>query len=263
MDDAALEILSSISDEQVHALVGEGASRRSVQFGLYAALRRELAAAAAATASGGDEISAILAFAQAAFRELETLVAHRTAADLDRHRDGEWNLRDLLRHAIAVELRYREQVAYSAARADGDPLATPEALLPCDRLSPPEPEFADSRAGDGARLAQLLGIARAGTDERLRGLTSGALGRPSLWGTTHDVRERMHQIAVHIIEAILQTERMIAAAAVEPEGRRIVRRIRAARGLHERRTGQDLCGRLDSELEAVAALIGAGAARRL
>jgi hypothetical protein len=59
-------------------------------------------------------------------------VVGRDDSLLDTARDGAWTLRDVLRHAMAVELRYAAQVYYSATRAEKDPVQIPASLLPCD-----------------------------------------------------------------------------------------------------------------------------------
>jgi hypothetical protein len=233
------------------------ASGPTIQFLLYGALRREQAAAVAAVTSD-EEPPRILAFAQSAFEDLNALLVGRPPGIADAARDGEWTLRDLLRHAIAVELRYREQVLYSARRAADDPVAIPDALLPCDRLSPPEPEYRDTRDAPVGRALELFSQARRTTDERLRDLTSADLARPTLWGSSEvDVRERMHQIGVHIVEVVIQTEKMLDPAHVPPEARRIVRRIAATRGLHERTSDASSLATLDAELSAIARATGA------
>jgi hypothetical protein len=229
----------------------------TIQFLLYAALRREQAAAVAAVTTDGEP-RRILAFAQSAFEDLNALLLGRPPGIADAARDGEWTLRDLLRHAIAVELRYREQVLYSARRAPQDPVAIPDVLLPCDRLAPPEPEYRDTRDAPIGRVLELLGQTRRMTDEHLVDLTSAELARPTLWGTTEvDVRERMHQIGVHIVEVVIQTEKMLDPARVGPEARRIVRRIAATRGLHERLSDASSLATLDAELSTIARATGA------
>lgn len=235
----ALEALVRLSDRDLHRRI----AGFPLQFHLYAALRREQRAIVAARAV--EEPSAILGFARSAYDELSALLTGREV--LDSARDGDWTLRDLLRHAIAVELRYAEQVAWSIARRDHEPIAIPDARLPCDRLAPPEPEFAEAKTGDISRVLELLGKARARTDERLAGVASNALIRPSLWGSAEiDVRERLHQIGVHIVEVLIQAEKMLGEQ--ESEVRRIARRIAAARGLHEGTSDEATLAGLDSRI---------------
>ena len=206
----------------------ERSSRRDALYGL---LRREQAIAALAQPAR-SEVSRILDFAQAAYGDVIGVLVGRDDRLLDSARDGEWSLRDVLRHAIAVELRYAAQVEYSASRADTDPIQIPPELLPCDRLSPPESEFGPSRSGGVLQLLRLLGNARTSTDTRLARLPDAALGRPSLWGKQHiDVRMRLHQIAVHLTETAIQIEKIVGSGG---ELRAIIRRCCITRGVHER-----------------------------
>jgi hypothetical protein len=198
---------------------------------LYGLLRREQAIAASAQPAR-SEISRILDLAQAAHGDVVGTLVGRDDSLLDSAGDGEWSLRDVLRHAMAVELRYAAQVEYSASRADTDPIQIPSALLPCDRLSPPESDFGRSRSGGVVELLRLLGNARTNTDIRLARLPDAALGRPSLWGRQHtDVRMRLHQIAVHLTETAIQMEKIVGGGS---ELRAIVRRCCTTRGMHER-----------------------------
>lgn len=205
--------------------------RSSRRDALYGLLRREQAIAALAQPAR-SEVSRILDFAQAAYGDVIGVLVGREDRLLDSARDGEWNLRDVSRHAIAVELRYAAQVEYSASRADTDPIQIPPELLPCDRLSPPESEFGPSRSGGVLQLLRLLGNARTSTDTRLARLPDAALGRPSLWGKQHiDVRMRLHQIAVHLTETAIQMEKIVGSGG---ELRAIIRRCCITRGMHER-----------------------------
>lgn len=237
----ALGTLGSLPDNDLRRVL----RGQTLQFHLYAALRREQRAFAAAVHSDRSEASSILAFARAAYSELTAFLAGREVLDLAR--DGEWSLRDLLRHAIAVELRYRAQVLWSANRADADPVAIPPDRLPCDRLSPPASEFGDATLGSMERVLDLFGVARAATDEQLVTLGPSVLVRRSMWGSLEvDVRERLHQIGVHIVEVHLQAEKMLGAT--ELEARRIIRRIAATRGLHEALSERHLLDELDTAL---------------
>lgn len=225
-----------------------------MRFRLYAALRAEQRAVAEAAGAGPTEVAATLAQAQSAFRDLEALLLGRDDALLDSARDGEWSLRDLLRHLIAVELRYCAQAVYSAERPDGDPIAIPEVRLPCDRLAPPEPEFGATRSAGLAATLGLFDLARTRSDETLSRLSTTGLERPSNWGSLRvDVRTRLHQIAAHIVEGTVQAEKMLAQAEPFSEARAVVRRIWRARGLHERSSSSAILARLDAELVALVA----------
>jgi hypothetical protein len=206
--------------------------RNSLRGVLYGLLRREQAISASEPSSPRSEVSRILDFAQAAYGDVVGVVVGRGDGLLDTARDGDWSLRDVLRHAIAVELRYAAQVGYSATRSDADPVQIPPGLLPCDRLSPPEPAFAASRGGGVLEILELLGNARADSDASLAKVPDSALACPSMWGTQLlDVRMRLHQIAVHLTETAIQIEKIVDGGG---ELRAIVRRCCLTRGLHER-----------------------------
>jgi hypothetical protein len=245
MQHQTIAVLTALSGEALSRPIGGS----PLQSHLYSALRREQRAVVVATSFGEKEPKAILMFARSAYRELVALLAGRDALDVAR--DGEWTLRDLIRHAIAVELRYCEQVLWSAHRRDDQPLAIPAERLPCDRLTPPVPEFADANDGNMLRVLELLGRARQRTEARLADLPVASLQRPSLWGnSTIDVRERIHQIGAHLIEVLIQTEKMLGIN--DSEVRRIVRRIAATRGMHEAFSEPSEIRRLDLELERLA-----------
>lgn len=247
MDAAVLASLAALSDDALDRRV----DGYPIQFHLYAALRREQRAVIATSRAEQSEADLILSFARSALADLVALLVGRSV--IDTARDGDWTLRDLLRHAIAVELRYCEQVLWSAHRSDDEPLAIPAERLPCDRLAPPLPEFTDARTGDIRRVLDLLAGARARTDARLASLSPAALDRPSLWGSARiDVRERIHQISAHLVEVVVQAEKMLGAR--DPEARRVVRRIAAIRGFHEGLSDpMDIAG-LDGQLEQLARL---------
>jgi hypothetical protein len=214
------------------AIARFGDKRSSLRDVLYGLLRREQAISASEPSSPRSEVSRVLDFAQAAYGGVVGVVVGRDDGLLDTARDGEWSLRDVFRHAIAVELRYAAQVEYSAMRSDADPVQIPPGLLPCDRLSPPEPAFAASRGGGVIELLELLGNARAGSDARLAKVPDSALARPSMWGSQLlDVRMRLHQIAVHLTETAIQIGKIVGG---DGELRAIVRHCCIARGMHER-----------------------------
>jgi hypothetical protein len=227
-----LGAVARLGDAALVEKVGPAGKRISRGDALYGLLRREQAIVASTESSPRSEVSRILDFAQAAYGDLVGLLVGRDDSLLDTGRDGDWSLRDALRHAIAVELRYAAQVEYSATRGESDPVEIRQSLLPCDRLSPPDPEFAGSRDGGVLDLLELLGKARAKSDARVTKVPESTLERPSLWGTQRvDVRTRLHQIAVHLTETAIQVEKIIDDNG---EGRAIIRRCCIARGTHER-----------------------------
>ena len=244
MPDAFAALLSLTDQDLQREVAGY-----PVWFHLSTALRREQRAVVATRAADGREPVAIMSFARSAYHELVTLLTGRDV--LDTARDGEWTLRDLLRHAIAVEFRYREQAIWSATRGDDDPLPIPEARLPCDRLTPPEPANAETKVCDQSRILEILGRERDRTDERLGTFGPDALARPSVWGSAViDVRDRMHQIGVHTVDVVMQTEKMLGIDG--SDARRVVRRIAATRGLHEALSDPATIARLDEQLAWIA-----------
>lgn len=230
---SAVSAIAGLPDDELTREVDLDGRKASLHFILYDLLRHEQGLAVAIDPER-PQLSRILDLAQMAYGDLVGLLAGRDDALLDSARDGEWTLRDLLRHAIAVELRYAAQIEYSATRRDDEPVAIPADRLPCDRLSPPEPEFAASRTEGIAQVLELLGVARSATSRRLATIPDSALERTSLWGTVEmTARMRAHQIAVHINEAAVQAEKMLGADARGSEARRIIRQCCAMRGLHE------------------------------
>ncbi len=257
---AAIASLASLGDAQLDRDVGSSKTRAAVRFRLYGALRAEQRAIAEAAGAGPTEVAATLAQAQSAFRDLEALLLGRNDALLNSAREGEWSLRDLLRHLIAVELRYCAQAVYSAERPDGDPIAIPAVRLPCDRLAPPDQEFGATRSAGLAAALGLFDLARTRSDETLSRLSTADLERPSDWGSLRvDVRTRLHQIAAHIVEGTVQAEKMLAGTEPFSEARAIARRIWRARGLHERSSSSAILAHLDAELIALGQLARSGA----
>lgn len=225
---------------------------RGRQLVLYDLLRHEQALAAGRQAADRTEVARILDLVQMAYGDLCGLLIGRPDDLLERARDGEWSLRDLLRHAIAVELRYAAQVEWAATRRDHDPLAIPDARLPCDRRAPPELDFADSRTAGIARLLELLGAARARSDQLLAAIPDAALTRPSLWGQVEmPVRMRLHQSAAHLTEVAVQAEKMLGADATGAETRRILRHCCRMRGWHLRWSDATARAQLDSRYRAL------------
>ena len=225
---------------------GEFGPARDVLYGL---LRREQAIAVSGRSTPGPEASRILDFAQAAYGDVVGVLVGRDDGLLDTARDGDWSLRDVLRHAMAVEERYAAQIEYSATRSDADPVQIPPDLLPCDRLSPPEPTFAASRTGGVLDLLHLLGEARVGSDTRLADVPDSALTRPSMWGMRPlDVRMRLHQIAVHLTETAIQIDNIVGSGG---ELRAIIRRCCITRGMHERWSPESQRALLDESYRAI------------
>lgn len=217
---------------------------------LFRTLEREQEAVVRARSRyRGTEAQRILGLAQVAYGDLRGLLAGVTSEQLDRvPREGEWSARETLEHAIRVERSYRANTAHAVRRAHDEPLT-----LPQDRR--PQPDPADVE-GDGSRIAARLGVRRAETDAELGSVTEEQMALPSQWswgavGVKVDVRFRLHRFASHLVEHAVQCERALEAAGVAfGDARRTVRRISAARAMHERITPPDELARLDAEHEA-------------
>lgn len=249
----ALAALARLPDRALGERAGNGDHEVSLQFVLYDLLRHEQRLAATAGPSDRPEIARILDLVQMAYGDLVGLLVGRDDDLLESARDGEWTLRDLLRHAMAVELRYAAQVQWAATRRNDEPLPIPEERLPCDRLSPAEPDFADSRTGGVELLLRLLGEARGRTDALLEPLSDTILSRPSLWTQVElSVRMRLHQSAAHLTEVVVQTEKMLRTE-VDGDVRRILRRCCSMRGLHQRWSDAAEMAELDARCRRLAA----------
>lgn len=247
----ALATLAALPDSALTIPADLGGTKASIQFVLYDLVRHEQSFSTR-SGSARSEIARTLDLAQMAYGELVGVLVGRSDERLDTAHDGEWSLRDVLRHAIAVELRYGAQIEYAARRTDQEPLAIPDDLLPCDRLSPPEPAFADTRVEGIARVLELLGHARASTDWRLESVGDATLGRPSLWGKRETtVRMRLHQVAVHLTEVVIQVEKCLGIS-LDAEARRILRHCCRARGAHERWSDPEARAKLDARYSALA-----------
>ena len=84
---------------------------------------------------------------------------------------------------------------------------------------------------------------------RLAKVPDAALTRPSLWGTALvDVRLRLHQMAAHLTESAIQTEKIIGTGG---ELRAIVRRCCITRGMHERWSREEERAVLDESYRAL------------
>ena len=178
-----------------------------------------------ASAGTHPESRRILAMAQQSFGGLRALLAGLPSALLDRApRAGEWPIREILGHMLAVEQRYALQTKYAVERRDDDPMRIPD-----DRLPPTAP--ANVGGAIDAVIARL-GEARAETDRWLGSLAPAAMTRPTVWmGHEIDVRFRLHRFAAHVVEHTIQCEKaLLELGWYSTEGRRIARRLAAVVG---------------------------------
>jgi len=214
-----------------------------VRYALYRTIEDAQEAVVSAAARPHPESRRILSLAQRAFGDLRGLLIGLSGDLLDTApRDGEWSVREILRHIILVEGRYAVQTQYAVERADVDPMRAADSKLPT-------PAQTDVTGGISEILARV-GEARAETDRRLGDLPAAAMVRPTQW--IHydvDVRFRLHRFAAHLMEHTVHCEKTLAALGWRAtEGRRIVRRLAALlgeiEGLAGRAGAREIEGRL-------------------
>ena len=168
----------------------------------------------------------ILALADRAFGDLRGLLIGLDDALLDRvPAEGEWTLRETLRHILEVERRYPVNTSHAVHRRDDEPLILPEND---PRFAPPDHS---ETAGGLERIVEKLVTARDRSDALLGATPNAALGRPSRWSDADvTVRFRLHRFGEHILEHTIQCEKTLEMLGIrQGEARRIVRRIWAAR----------------------------------
>jgi len=214
-----------------------------VRDALYALLENELDAAA--RVRHDTYASAQMAMAQAAFGDLRGLLAGSASQLLDSTpAEGEWTIRQTLKHMLEVELSYRSHIEWAVTRKDSEPVRRPDSMAP----KPDETVL----EGNVAAVLDRLAAARARTDSSLSDIKEEMFGRPSIWvGHDVDVAFRLRRFASHISEHTIQVEKALDSLSVRlGEARRIARRMSAARGLHERKTSAERLGELDRRAAA-------------
>ena len=223
--DAALERCAALDEKELAQPWQFLDKAMEVRYALYRTIEDAQERLVTAVAQPHPESRRILALAQRAFGDLRGLLIGLPADLLDREpRDGEWSVREILRHVIVIEGRYAVQTRYAVERADSDPMRVAD-----DRM--PTPAQTDV-TGSVSQILTRLGEVRAGTDRRLGDLPAAAMTRPTQWIHYNvDVRLRLHRFAAHLIEHTVQCEKTLAALGWRPtEGRRIVRRLTALLG---------------------------------
>jgi hypothetical protein len=102
-----------------------------VRYALFRTLEDAQEAHVRVAAKPHPEARRILSLAQRAFGDLRALLTGVPADLLDQTpREGEWPLRDTLRHILNVERRYGLQTKYAVERRDGDPMRISDERLP-------------------------------------------------------------------------------------------------------------------------------------
>lgn len=223
-----------------------------VRYAVYRTIEEAQETLVRLAAQPHPESRRILSLAQRAFGDLRGLLLGLPADLLDQPPgDGEWSLRETLRHIIVIEGRYAVQTRYAVERADSDPLRVAD-----DKL--PTPAQTDVTGGIDEILDRAR-EARAETDRWLGQLPAAAMARPTQWIRYDvDVRFRLHRFAAHVIEHTVQCEKTLAALGWRAtEGRRIVRRLTALLGEIEGHEGhaeaRDLERRLGERAPSVVA----------
>jgi len=231
--DAALERFAALDEKDLAQPWRFRDKPTDVRYALYRTIEDAQEAIVSAAARPHPESRRILSLAQRAFGDLRGLLIGLPTDVLDRvPREGEWPVREILRHVIVIEGRYAVQTRYAVDRADTDPMRVADDKMP----TPAQTNATGSIAEILARVAE----ARAETDRRLGELPIAAMTRPTQWIQYDvDVRFRLHRFASHIIEHTVQCEKALAALGWRAtEGRRIVRRLTALLGELEGLSGR-------------------------
>ena len=223
--DAALSGFAALDEGALSRPWSWRDGRMDVRYALYRTLEDAQEAHVRIAAGQHPESRRILALAQRAFGDLRGLLSGLPTDLLDTSpREGEWPIRETLRHMLSVEQRYAVQTRYALDRAESDPVRIPD-----DRL--PAAAQVDVTGSVGAILGRI-GEARAETNRLLGDVGPAAMTRPTVW--VHygiDVRFRLHRFAAHVTEHTVQCEKtLIALGWGQTEGRRIVRHVAAAIG---------------------------------
>lgn len=223
--DAALARFAALDENAVGKPWPYLGKPMDVRYALYRTIEDAQEALVGVAARPHPESRRILALAQRAFGDMRGLLIGLPGEVLDRApRDGEWPVREILRHIIVIEGRYAVATRYAVDRADTDPMRVAD-----DKM--PTPAQVDV-SGDIVRILARVGEARAETHRLLDDLPVAAMTRPTQWVQYDvDVRFRLHRFAAHLVEHTVQCEKTLAAVGWHaPEGRRIVRRLTALLG---------------------------------
>jgi len=223
-----------------------------VRYAIYRTLEDAQEAYVGVAALPHPEAQRVLALAGRAFGDLRGLLVGLPPELVDRSpREGEWSIRETLRHIILIERRYAVQTLYATERADSDPMRVAD-----DKM----PTLAQIDISGGLTdMLERVRAARAETQRRLESLSPALLTRPTQWMHFDvDVRFRLHRFAAHLIEHGIQCEKTLANLGVPmTEGRRIVRRLAALLGEVEGLGGRDEARAIEQRLVERAASVAA------
>jgi hypothetical protein len=223
--DATLETAAALDETALARPFTYRDKAMDVRYALFRTLEDAQEVLVRVAAQPHPESRRILSLAQRAFGDLRGLLIGAPADLLDRTpREGEWPLRDTLRHILVVERRYALQTKWAMERRDSDPMRIADGRLPT-------PAQIDVTGGFREILARI-GEARAESNRWLHDVVPAAMTRPTQW--VHydiDVRFRLHRFAAHLVEHTIQCEKTLAALGWRPtEGRRIARQLAALLG---------------------------------
>ena len=192
---------------------------------LYWAMEEAQEAVVAAAAGPVPESRRILARAERAFGDLRGLLMGISGNLFDAApREGEWPVRETLRHMLWIERRYMIQTRYAVVRTDADPIRIADTELP--------PLAQIDGSGDPDAVVARLAAARAESNRVLGDVPPTGMTRPTIWvHYTIDVRFRLHRFALHVVEHTIQCEKALADLGwPQTEGRRMLRHFTAALG---------------------------------
>ena len=241
--EVALEGFAALDEKELSAPWRFRDKPMDVRYVLYRTIEDAQEVLVRLTVLSHPESRRILALAQRAFGDLRGLLIGLPVDLLDRSsREGEWSIRETLRHVIVIEGRYAAQTRYATERADSDPMRVAD-----DKM--PTPARTDV-AGDINAILARVREARAETDLRLGSVAPAAMTRPTQWIQYDvDVRFRLHRFAAHVIEHTVQCEKTLGALRWPmTEGRRIVRRLTGLLGEIEGLGGHAEARELDQRL---------------
>ena len=247
--DAALERFTALDEKELARPWRFRDKPMDVRYALYRTIEDAQDALVRAAAPPHPESRRILSLAQRAFGDLRGLLIGLPSDLLDvAPRDGEWSVREVLRHVIVIEGRYAVQTRCAVDRADADPMRVADDKLP----TPAQTDVTGSISQILARVRE----ARAETDRRLGDLPAAAMTRPTQWVQYDvDVRFRLHRFAAHLIEHTVHCEKTLAGLGWQAtEGRRIVRRLTALLGEVEGLSGRGDAREIEERLAERAAL---------
>lgn len=250
--DAALERFAALDELELTRPWRFRDKPMDVRYAIYRTLEDAQEAVVRLAARSHPESRRILALAQRALGDLRGLLIGLPADLLDRSsREGEWSIRETLRHIMVIEGRYAVQTRYATERADSDPMRVAD-----DKM--PTPAQIDV-TGDVATIVHRVRDTRAATDRQLGNLPVAALTRPTQW--IHydvDVRFRLHRFAAHLIEHTVQCEKTLDGLGWRmTEGRRIVRRLTGLLGELEGHGGDAEAREIEGRLVEHAASVTA------